>query len=159
VVGRLPEAAAVSAVTVRGLDGAVRALREAGERIQALVPQAMRRAAGIVEREAKRLSPMDTGRLMSSITSETRGIGMEVVGIVGSNVEYAPYVELGTKPHFPPVSALEVWARRHGTTAFVVARAIARRGTRARRFLQGAFEAKKNEVISLFVRLVEEIRV
>lgn len=40
----------------------------------------------------------DTGRLRNSISHgvEDRGMG-KLVAIVGSNVEYAPYLELGTK--------------------------------------------------------------
>ena len=41
---------------------------------------------------AKRNAPVDTGRLRNSITHEVDG--QEVY--IGSNVKYAPYVELGT---------------------------------------------------------------
>jgi HK97 gp10 family phage protein len=41
---------------------------------------------------AKKLAPVDTGRLRNSISHEVDG--QEVY--IGSNVEYAPYVELGT---------------------------------------------------------------
>lgn len=41
---------------------------------------------------AKMNAPVDTGRLRNSITHEVDG--QEVY--IGSNVEYAPYVELGT---------------------------------------------------------------
>ena len=75
-----------------------------------------------------------------------------MTGIVGSNVVYAPFMELGTRPHWPPRSALEVWARRHGTTAFLVCRAIARRGTKARRFLQRAVEENERRIHQLFER-------
>lgn len=37
-----------------------------------------------------------TGRLRGSITSEIRSEGGGLVGYVGSNVEYASFVELGT---------------------------------------------------------------
>lgn len=50
-----------------------------------------------VERAAKRLCPVDTGRLRSSITHgepEHRG---DVVAVqIGTDVEYARFVELGT---------------------------------------------------------------
>jgi HK97 gp10 family phage protein len=46
------------------------------------------------ERYAKCLCPVDTGRLRNSITHEVV-TGEEAV-YVGTNVEYAPYVELGT---------------------------------------------------------------
>ena len=41
---------------------------------------------------AKSNAPVDTGRLRNSITHEVDGNGV----YIGSNVEYAPYVELGT---------------------------------------------------------------
>lgn len=41
---------------------------------------------------AKRLCPVDTGRLRNSITHATD----KDSAYVGTNVEYAPYVELGT---------------------------------------------------------------
>ena len=41
---------------------------------------------------AKKNAPVDTGRLRNSITHEVDG--QEVY--IGSNVEYAPYVEMGT---------------------------------------------------------------
>lgn len=45
---------------------------------------------------AKQLAPVDTGRLRSSI-SWTMGLAAGgLFAEVGSNVEYAPYVELGT---------------------------------------------------------------
>lgn len=48
----------------------------------------------VAEGYAKRLCPVDTGRLRNSITHQLRG-SKEV--IIGTNVEYAPYVELGHK--------------------------------------------------------------
>lgn len=46
---------------------------------------------------AKRLCPVDTGRLRNSITHVTR-YGAKAV-YIGTNVEYAAYVELGTSRH------------------------------------------------------------
>ena len=54
--------------------------------------QALNKACLIVENEAKKLCPVDTGQLRSSITHEV----VEKEGRVGTNVEYAPYVEYGT---------------------------------------------------------------
>jgi HK97 gp10 family phage protein len=58
--------------------------------------QAMRDATMIITAEAKRNAPVDTGRLRASIIPEVRQ-GNPIEGVVGSNVEYAPYQELGTK--------------------------------------------------------------
>lgn len=57
-----------------------------------------------IERDAKKKCPVDTGRLRGSITTN---IISTYSGEVGTNVEYAEYVEYGTryqnaKPYFEP---------------------------------------------------------
>lgn len=47
---------------------------------------------GKAETYAKRICPVDTGRLRNSITHKQEGTDTEVIG---TNVEYAPYVEFG----------------------------------------------------------------
>ncbi len=143
----------------------IRGLKETEKRMERIetdlsgdpMLNAMGKATMMVTASAKRFAPVDTGRLRASITPEVRSTPTEVIGVVGSNVKYAPYVELGTKPHWPPISALEVWARRHGTSAFLVARAIARRGTKAHRFLQQAFEQNQARIVALFEQTVKQI--
>jgi len=49
-----------------------------------------------VELAAKEMCPVDTGRLRGSITTDKRYIQKFLVE-VGTNVDYASYVELGTK--------------------------------------------------------------
>ena len=128
---------------------------------------AMREATLRVTADAKRppAMPVDTGRLKASITPEVVTEGKIVRGIVGSNVTYAPYQELGTgtfvgRPrHFPPPSALETWAKRHGMgSGYVVARAIfLKGGLRPRRFLQGAIEKNAAKIHELLSRAVDKI--
>lgn len=60
------------------------------------VARDLQRRALQVDRAAKRLCPVDTGRLRSSITNEIGQDGEGLVAVVGTNVEYAPYIELGT---------------------------------------------------------------
>lgn len=50
-----------------------------------------------VERAAKQGCPVDTGRLRSSITHELATDARGLVGRIGTNVVYAPYVEFGTR--------------------------------------------------------------
>jgi phage gpG-like protein len=54
--------------------------------------QVIAKGALDIEREAKELCPVDSGRLRSSITHEILADSAKV----GTNVEYAPYVEFGT---------------------------------------------------------------
>lgn len=136
-------------IAVKGLIETQRNLEQAAADLHGEpMLKAMREATLLVERDAKRLAPVDRGGLRQSISSEVRvesvnGHADSVTGVVGSNKTYAAAVELGSKPHFPPISAIEAWAERRGLNAFLVARAISRRGTLPRRFLQGAFEKNK----------------
>lgn len=71
-------------------------------------------AAGArIERRAKHLCPVDTGRLRSSITHATFSENGALVEHVGTDVEYAAYVELGTskmtaQPYLRPALAAEL---------------------------------------------------
>lgn len=118
---------------------------------------AMRDAALLVQRDAKINAPVDTGRLRASITPEVRTEGNDILGVVGSNVEYAPYMELGTRPHWPPIGALEVWASRHGTEAFLVAKGIAAHGIKGKHYLQNAFEKNQSAIVEKLDRAVKGI--
>jgi hypothetical protein len=63
---------------------------------------------------------------------------------VEANADYASFIEFGTRPHFPPVDALRDWAAKFlgdERLAFLVARAISRRGTLAHPFLGPALIA------------------
>ena len=90
---------------------------------------AMRDSTLLVSRYARINAPVDTGRLRASILPEIRAsAGNEILGVVGSNVEYAPYHEFGT-----------------------------RRGVRAKRYLQRAFETAEQAIINRFERAVNEV--
>ncbi len=56
----------------------------------------IKKACRVVETAAKKKAPRDTGALKASITHETRAEGKQIVGYVGTNIEYAPYQEYGT---------------------------------------------------------------
>ena len=77
------------------------AVRDALEQAKA---RALEIIGGMAEGYAKAAAPVDTGRLRNSITHEVENGN---AALVGSNVEYAPYVELGTrnmkaKPYLRP---------------------------------------------------------
>jgi len=66
-----------------------------------------------VDRRAKRMAPVDTGRLRASITHELGRDEQGLVGRVGTNVIYAPFQEYGTSrmpahPYLRPALAAEV---------------------------------------------------
>lgn len=57
---------------------------------------AIGRACALVERSAKQKAPKGTGELRRSITSKIEKDGDNVIGVVFTPLEYAPYVEFGT---------------------------------------------------------------
>lgn len=60
------------------------------------IESAMGRACALVERDAKTKAPKDTGALRNSIQSKVEKDGQDVIGVVFTPLEYAPYVEFGT---------------------------------------------------------------
>lgn len=75
-------------------DAAVRRLFEGPDGV---VAKGLAKKAVQVERTAKRLCPVDTGRLRSSITWSLEQDGRGLYALVGTNVVYAAYVEFGTR--------------------------------------------------------------
>lgn len=68
--------------------------------MESAIAQALTAIGLSAERYAKAECPVDTGRLRNSITNVVDTVGKAVY--IGTNVEYGPYVELGTsrrKPH------------------------------------------------------------
>ena len=130
---------------------------------------AMTSAVLIVEGDAKRNAPVDNGMLRNSISHELRveSLGGEktIQGVVGSAQPQAVWMEMGTglpaghaRVKMPPPSALEVWARRHGLDAFLVARSIWKRGgLEPRRFLQKAFDDNRQKIVDLIGGAVSSI--
>lgn len=140
-------------ITVRGLIETQRNLEQAAADIHGQpMMDAMHKATLIVEADAKRNAPVDTGRLRASIVSEVRvesSAAKTVQGVVGSNVSYAAAMELGSRPHWPPIGAIQTWADRHGLSAFLVARAISRHGTKPRLYLQRALDSNRTRIVDL----------
>ena len=95
----------------------------------------------------KALEAWDTGHLATTILVERSSDGSIVE--IGPTAPYGHYVEYGTKPHFPPMDALEDWARRHGMdSAWPICKAISERGTPAQPFLLPAYLAVEGKYLN-----------
>lgn len=79
---------------VTNLNAVLDAIDDIGDGQQ--LRSALGRACALLEREAKQKAPKDTGALRRSITSKIETENGELVGIVYTPLEYAPYVEYGT---------------------------------------------------------------
>jgi HK97 gp10 family phage protein len=103
----------------------------------------------LVENEAKRKCPVDTGQLRQSITHKIEGN----VGVVGTNVEYAPYVEYGTGKYAVAGNGRQTpWAYQDTETG----EWIWTEGAKAQPFLEPALLENEKEIIQLFKKAIEE---
>lgn len=75
--------------------------REMIEQMNELVEKALEQCGMTAEGYAKRLCPVDQGRLRNSIAHTVESDGDKYTAVIGSPVEYAPYVELGTGQYYP----------------------------------------------------------
>ena len=124
-----------------------------------------------VQGEARKLSPVDRGALRQSIAYEIDDRPLPLHVSIGSALPYAPFMEYGTglltdgeggsgQPHYPPASALDGWAKRHGASSGAqIARAIGRAGgLRPRRYLRGGIEKAYGAIKSAVRRLSADIQ-
>lgn len=109
------------------------------------VKEALLRKGLKIEAEAKRLAPVDTGRLRSSITTELDETGSGIKVRVGTNVEYAPYIEFGTEPYTikPDDAEALKWTGEDGEPVF--ASKVEHPGIPAQPFLFPAVDKVRNQ--------------
>ena len=110
-------------ITLLGSERVKAALRRAGEKGRDGIIRGLHEASLIVVGRAKENAPVDTGRLRRSINYRLRKKGPRTfLADVGTNVFYAPYIEMGTTggtAHFAPIGATaggRGWLRAHGYT-------------------------------------------
>ena len=129
---------------------------ELGKRTRAAMNEALSFLQGEVE---KRTPEGASGLLRQSITSELRGTPMNLSGRVFSGgIPYARWAEQGRAPgKFPPRGPIELWAKRvlgDATLWFVVARSIARKGTKGAFMFRDAWRAGKGKIKAIFQRRI-----
>ena len=146
-------------ITVRGV-GELRAKFTVARLIALPMREFLAKALYTVEAEAKPLIPRDTGYLGRSLQSAIVG----TVGTLRTRAPHALYVHgrppnppARSRPHFPPISAIAPWARRHGLNPYVVARAIARKGTRLIPFLTIAAKQARPAIAALTRSMARDI--
>ncbi len=110
-------------IDIKALEQFGKGLRQYRRDLEKALKKAMEKTVLEIEAEAKKRCPVDTGRLRASINPKVKS---PTEGSVGTNVEYAKYVEYGT--------------RRRGNHP----------GMRAQPFLEPAFIAGKKKAKKYF---------
>lgn len=158
-------------VKIEGLEELQAAFKRAPQTTEKHAKKAMYKSVTTIEAAWKPNIPRGaTGGYKSSIFSKVEGSGPNIIGRVGSNIKkpfpYPLVVEHGRKPgKMPPPSALERWVHlvlkvptdRAKGVAFLVARAIGKRGIKARPILTQAFEKSHSKIIGFFGKALDDI--
>ena len=105
--------------------------------------QAMAAACAEVQGAARERCPSDTGNLRRSIDFEVSDDGSE--GVVFSNVDYAPYVEVGTGIHSSRGNGRKTPWRYEGRHGWVTTS-----GNRPQPFLEPAAHEKQSDIEKKF---------
>lgn len=79
-------------IHIEGLENVQAMFEQKMNDMQGKLSEGVAESCKVVEADAKAMCPVDTGELRKSITSEVSG----TTGVVGTNKEYAMYVEFGT---------------------------------------------------------------
>lgn len=130
---------------------------DAEKEIKKFIILGLKESADVVyHKEVKEVPRGATGKLAKSIHQ----LVTEVAATIGPDhkLKYALYVEKGTKPHMPPVDAIQAWAEQKGLNPWAVAKSIAKKGTKANPFVERTYKGSKEDVKAVWVRDVKLIR-
>jgi len=144
-------------------------LKQAPQIVLEEMATSLMEAMFLLEREIKELIPVGAhGLLRGSVTHKIVALarGQSVSGKVFSPLSYAVPVELGTKPHFPPLAPLRDWAEKKlgvsksqsRSVAFAIARKIAAKGTQPQKPFETGFRDNADQVNTIFGRGLARIR-
>jgi len=124
-------------------------------------------ALALLEREVKLKTPEGAGpiHLRDSIHPSVSISGRSVKGLLGTPLAHGEPVELGTKPHFPPIGPIQHWVERKlgisgeksKSVAFAIAITIARRGTKGAHMFEKGFDENEDRVMRILESIPEEI--
>lgn len=107
------------------------------------IEQALGKACALLEREAKKKAPKDTGNLRRSITSEVSGDE----GIVYTPLEYAPYVEYGTGIFAEGGGRQDAWSYQDDEGNWHTTR-----GQKPQPFMRPALDENRDKIVEIVAR-------
>ena len=158
----------IAAIEFQGIDELAALWKRAPDIARREMTAAMLEADLLLQNAVQEKTPEGWAKnLRQSILAQQPEVSGDVVlGVVGTPVPYAIPVELGTKPHFPPVTALIDWVvmklgvpeKEAKSVAFLVARKISRSGTKAAHMFRDGFADNTDRVQAIFERARDRIR-
>lgn len=130
----------------------IRKITAMDKKVRANVVKELNRVATKTASDLRAAAPRDTSNLAVHI-HPTKASESTLSVEIRSDAKYTCAVDKGSKLHFPPPDALVGWAMRHPyggyspeASAFLIARAISVRGTKARNFIDGPVRKGEQEL-------------
>jgi len=121
----------------------------------------------LLEARVKEKTPQGAGpiHLRDTIFPKVQIAGEQITGILGTPQEHGVPVEMGTKAHFPPTEPIRFWVqkvlglqgREAKAAAFLIARAISRRGTKGAAMFEQGFSENESQVMRILEGIADEI--
>lgn len=83
-------------IELKGMNSLIQKLNALGGNVEDCLYRGIGKSVSFIESDAKDLCPVDHGELRDSINSKVEKTSSGIKGSVGTNKEYAAYVEFGT---------------------------------------------------------------
>lgn len=146
-------------VKIEGVNELAAAFKKSPQIVKQSIDPAIRKAILNIQAKSIPHIPVDRGELLRMNT-----IFSSLSGVLESRAPYAMFVHGdGTsdrsKPHFPPMEAIEGWAKRHNIPAFIVARSIAQKGTKLIPFYDMGIKESEGFTSQVFASALNEITI
>lgn len=115
---------------------------------------ALQDASTLIWQKSIETAPASIGVLRKSIMRDLYPTYSKIY----PTVQYGLYVHEGTRPHWPPLSEIKSggsiyrWAQKKGIPPFLVAKAIAKKGTKAQPWMAKVAKDYAGEVQEIFIR-------
>jgi len=158
--------------TIEGWDELLQCIEEVEQgsgRFSQMITNTMQAALDVLEQAIVDRTPVNTGLLRGSIANMIYGRPPTIEGAVATPISYGAPVEYGRAAgKMPPPDAILAWVHRkqlvpsgnekqEGRVAFVIARAIGRRGTEGAHMFRDGLEAAQPKIFDLFEQLRDDI--
>jgi hypothetical protein len=124
-------------------------------------------AALMAEQAIKEHTPVGAGpiHLRDTIFHKINATGTPIWGVISTPLAYGEPVEVGTRPHFPPIDPIAHWVEKKigasgkeaRSIAFLIARAISRRGTKGAKMFQISFEELNMKLLDVLGKIPDDI--
>lgn len=143
-------------IEIVGLNDLLSDFKKAGGDAKPLVMGALRNSTSHGQRNIRTRAPHAFGTLQRSVLTDIH----YPVGEIEVQAKHGPDVEYGTKPHTPPTTAIQRWAKKKGipgSAVWPIIKTIEKRGTKAQPFFKPGWEASQGYIKEQFDKVADRL--